>query len=160
MDYVSTWISWFWGSKELTKVKKEKLNPSNCYNRFWLTIVNPKFDYTSCNPNTFGKWILRTNGEKVDKNWEIVKEATIKGLLGPEASVSTMLKPDEFKDDPNFVICVFTENYQDKDGVFKVLETLKTLNLELLSYHISYKTNMQTMDPSIEGPNYDGILKE
>ena len=83
-----------------------------------------------------GKWLVFRPREQIDDVWMIIKEKTRNGELGIAAKVSTL-----FQGKDRHVICVYTENYFDKEDVFRVRESLRNLGIEETLY---YKPDIYT----------------
>lgn len=77
-----------------------------------------------------GKWLIFDHISEIDDTWEKVQSATIKGLLGPSSKVATA-KPNPNAFDPTTkVICVYTEDFNDKLDVDRVAKAIRTLGIE------------------------------
>lgn len=113
--------------------------PSKVVNEFWLYEFSPKSDKVKS--FLVGKWMIFAPLDEIDENWEIVKNATAKGILGFQSKVSTA-KPNSLAQDINIkVIIVYTHNYQDKEDVNRVREELRSLGFDQTLY---YKTDQAT----------------
>lgn len=73
-----------------------------------------------------GKWMLFPPPDRVNEMWALVANAVAKEELGHAAKVAAN---DGSGDDNARLICVYTENFADKDDVKRVLETLVGLGL-------------------------------
>jgi hypothetical protein len=89
-----------------------------------------------------GKWMLFPKTENVDEVWEKVKILVAANRLGNNANCSRA-------DNENirylcfiYVICVFTQNFEDVQDVFRVLVTLRRNCLQNTAIH--YKTDEAT----------------
>lgn len=74
---------------------------------------------------TSGKWMLFPSPDYVDKLWNIVATATFEGTLGICAKVATK-EESEDANKPR-LICVYNENFEDKDEIRRVLKRLREL---------------------------------
>lgn len=84
-----------------------------------------------------GKWLLFIGKEEVDKKWEKIKDF-VKERSGLFAKVSTAVE----KKKGNHVICVYTQNYLDREEVMKVREDLRELEYE---GELRYKPDIYTI---------------
>lgn len=77
---------------------------------------------------TTGKWMLFPTEDRVDEFWAVVAEATVKGELGVEAKVATK---DEEAGGASAarLIAVYTQDFEDKDDIRRVLLKLVDLGL-------------------------------
>lgn len=97
-----------------------------------------------------GKWLIFESPDKIDNVWDNVKEATNKGLLGISSKVSTRKQTQEYGEG-QYVICVYTKDFRDKDNVKQVLQELRKIGIIQKLY---YKTDSTTLEGlySKEGP--------
>ena len=97
-----------------------------------------------------GKWLVFRQRDQIDELWRKIRGKTQKEELGIAAKVSTLLQGKE-----SHVICVYTENYLDKERVFQVREDLRNLGVEELIY---YKPDIYNGVGSIFRNNYTSTL--
>ena len=71
-----------------------------------------------------GKWIIRPEKQCVDEIWEKTTRLLSKNELGNRAVVSTKKQGDEH------IICLYTNDFEDVQDVFRVLVTLQRKELE------------------------------
>jgi hypothetical protein len=81
-----------------------------------------------------GKWLLYPAQENVDEIWEKVKILTAANRLGTGAKITD-----------GTVICVYTQNFEDVQDVFRVLVTLRRNRLQ--NTFMNYKTD----EASVQG---------
>lgn len=74
---------------------------------------------------TSGKWMLFPHPDYVNSFWSLVATATANDELGIAAKVAA----DEGDPDKARLICVYTENFEDKADVKRVLERLLAMGL-------------------------------
>jgi hypothetical protein len=79
-----------------------------------------------------GKWLLYPAQENVDEIWEKVKILTAANRLGTGAKITD-----------GTVICVYTQNFEDVQDVFRVLVTLRRNRLQ--NTFMNYKTDEATV---------------
>jgi hypothetical protein len=84
-----------------------------------------------------GKWLLFPDKTNVDEIWEKVKILIAANRLGNGAKVSKGETRNQS------VICVYTENFEDVQDVFRVLVTLQRNRLQNTAIH--YKTDEATL---------------
>ena len=86
-----------------------------------------------------GKWLLMNIPKRdVDRLWGIVQKGVHDELLGPVAKVGP-LSSGEF-----FMICVYTQDFTDKDDIHRVLRQLVELQLLRDNKAITYKADVIT----------------
>ena len=74
---------------------------------------------------TTGKWMLFPSPDYVNSSWSLVANATVNDELGLAAKVGA----DEGEPDKARLICVYTNDFEDKADVKRVLEKLYALGL-------------------------------
>ncbi len=76
---------------------------------------------------TSGKWMLFPSPDHVNSSWSLVATATANDELGIAAKVAAY----DGDDDPSKarLICVYTENFEDKEDVKRVLERIYAMGL-------------------------------
>ena len=100
---------------------------------------------------TYGKWMLFPLPQDVDAVWSKVASGTVQGRLGCSAKVAT----DDGDDSrPERVICVYTNDFRDKDDVKRVLRELRELGLVKNDKAIYYKCDAYTYLDIISGNDY------
>lgn len=72
-----------------------------------------------------GKWMLFPGPDYVNSSWSLVATATANNELGIAAKVAT----DEGNPNKDRLICVYTENFEDKKDVKRVLGRLHAMGL-------------------------------
>lgn len=73
-------------------------------------------------PLNVGKWMLFIPVNNIDDIWKTIKRETEIGNLGISAKVSTMLENPNALNNNIKLICVYTNDYENKK-MFKKLET-------------------------------------
>jgi hypothetical protein len=109
--------------------------PSTCYcdNVHWIwtnQLVRVKSIHS-------GKWLLFPDRKNVDEIWEKVKILIAANRLGNIAKVSKGETGNEY------VLCVYTHNFEDVQDVFRVLVTLRRNRLQ--NTFMNYKTDEATL---------------
>lgn len=84
----------------------------------------------------FGKWLIYASPENTNEVWKTIASSTLKGELGVDAKVSTVLQGTS-----EFVICVYTENYLDVNDAKRVRKKLAELGFTQRLY---YKPDIYT----------------
>jgi len=104
--------------------------PSNTYNLYWLDVYNLKSKTKSRrNIKYSGKWMLFYSMDEIDNIWEIIKYNTQNGSLGPYSKVSTMRE----NSNPIKVICVYTNDYRNKDDSVGEDDDVERIGLDLIN---------------------------
>ena len=83
-----------------------------------------------------GKWMVFRPESQIDEVWLKIAKSINSSNLVSVAKVSTALSKDE-----DYVICVYTRNYFDKEEVMKIREKLHDLGIEGKIY---YKPDIYT----------------
>ena len=100
---------------------------------------------------TCGKWMLFTLPKDVDAVWSKVCRGTVEGRLGCSAKVAT----DDGNDQkPERLVCVYTDDFSDKDDVKRVLAEMKEMGLVKNDKAIYYKCDAYTYLDIISGNDY------
>ena len=73
-----------------------------------------------------GKWMLFVYPDQVNDAWAKIAMGTLEGDLGCAAKVATDTSDT---DKPERLICVYTKDFSDKADVYRVLKTLKAMDL-------------------------------
>ncbi|KAJ1498277.1 hypothetical protein HMI54_010692 [Coelomomyces lativittatus] len=89
---------------------------------------------------TSGKWILFFNESIVDLAWSKIVHATHEGVLGSSAKVS----PKAHQTSVSYLVCVYTEDFNDKKEIGRVLYELRRLFPSLHKTSIYYKPDCYT----------------
>lgn len=96
-----------------------------------------------CRSSASGKWLVFVYLADVDRYWGIISHAVKSGRLGSSAKVATAA-PSPLSTNPRVrLICVYTDDWHDKDDVRRVLQCLRELGI---SWPLSYKTDEATLD--------------
>lgn len=90
-----------------------------------------------------GKLLLFVARERVDEAWAAVARATADGLLGPSAKCATAKSSPSTLDQGSTVICVYTNDYEDKADVNRVREALRRIGFPK---SIPYKLDPTTVE--------------
>jgi hypothetical protein len=104
---------------------------------------------------TSGKWLLFPRVEEVDRVWKIVARGTWEGQLGTSAKVAPK---DPFgAEKEERVICIYTRDFADTEGVRAVLEGMRELGLvrdEKDAKPVYYKCDFVTHLDLVSGNEY------
>ena len=112
---------------------------------------------------TSGKWLLyEPPGDELDKIWADIARATVQGNLGSAAKVSTRI------DNERHVICVYNEDFTDRESVLNLEKGLRRLGIgTMLSYKPDIYTDLGIYDknkwgikPTICSSKYDLVKKQ
>ncbi|MDD3978397.1 MAG: DUF1917 domain-containing protein [Methanomicrobium sp.] len=118
----------------------EGVIPSKTTLMYWIVQDAPDFTMNPGDEDKGGKWLIFLEKAEVDAMWEKIRDATVQNRLGPSSKVSTAKENPESRDERT-VIYVYTRDWEDKDNVMKIRETLKELGVE---HRIGYKRNIET----------------
>ena len=112
-------------------------SPTQETNGFWIQA----YGKSTKNAERPGKWLLFVNKREIDDTWKKIRQETVEERLGCSSKVSTKKgwmyhgMPDDY------VICVHTPDYKDKDDVFRVRDRLRELGF---TGKLGYKTDEST----------------
>ncbi|PVH94383.1 DUF1917-domain-containing protein [Periconia macrospinosa] len=87
-----------------------------------------------------GKWMLFPEVDAVTRVWRVIVDAVINGKLGPTAKVA----PDDGTNKAR-LICIYTNDFRDKEDVLRVLRQLVSLGVVNPQRNIYYKTDVNTI---------------
>lgn len=120
-------------------MNENHLKPSHCATKYWIYADYAKYIFRKpLAEREIGKWLIFEEKEKIDQLWANIKVATEAGLLGPYSKVSTLKKKDEQFDPNQFVICIYTEDYNYTEDVERVRLALRELGIQ---HQLLYKLN-------------------
>ena len=118
---------------------KSPLKPSTCFSNYWIYADYSKYIFQKpLAEREVGKWLFFEKVDRIDSIWEIIKNATEHGYLGPYSKVSTQKRSSENFDKNTFVICVYTEDFNNKEDINRVEKKLRDLGIK---NELSYKLN-------------------
>ncbi len=105
--------------------------PSQNHDEYWIYTYFQSYQFKQPkHERESGKWLIFDHISEIDDTWKKVEVATIKGLLGPSAKVATA-KPNPNAFDPmTKVICVYTEDFNDKLDVDRIAKAIRSLGIE------------------------------
>ena len=86
-----------------------------------------------------GKWLIFSSKDNIDGDWDKVKVAQDKGLLGNKSKVSTAVNYKQFK---SHVICIYTYDSTDKEDLLRVRKGLKEAGFDK---PLKYKRDIETI---------------
>ena len=130
--------------------------PSTCTSNYWIYADYSRYIFKKpLVEREVGKWLIFENINAIDTTWAIVKKATEEGLLGPYSKVSTQKRSSDKFDKNSFVICVYTEDYNDKNDLKRVEAILREIGIKKEIY---YKLNKDA--GKYEHDGHTDLIKE
>lgn len=96
--------------------------------------------------NKTGKWCINIPKESIDEAWKKVSLACAEGKL-LVAKTSTALTANKF---PNFLICVYTNNWEDMDDIRQTREVLYEIGF---TQPLKYKRDIETINGVYNTPD-------
>lgn len=99
-----------------------------------------------------GKWMLFPSPSHVDEVWAKVARATVAGELGVAAKVAT--SGDDERSEKTRLVCVYTDDFSNKEDVKRVLKKLRDLKLIGGDQGIFYKCDAYTYLDIMNGNQY------
>lgn len=118
----------------------EGVIPSKTTQMYWIIQDAPGVRPDAIEDELAGKWLIFLPPEQVDDAWRLVRDATISGILGISAKVSTAKENPDSRDNMK-VIYVYTPDWRDEPDVMRVREGLRELGFV---DRIGYKRNIET----------------
>lgn len=105
--------------------------PSKITDRYWLVSIYEQYQFSKPKEErSGGKWLLFDSIDIVDQYWKMIKIATIDGVLGPSSKVSTSKANPNSVDNSTRVICIFTEDFNDRSDVRRVEMAIRSLGIK------------------------------
>lgn len=136
------------------KARADRLSdesPSQVDETYWLYAERQKGRYKKPNDHS-GKWLIFAPENKIDAAWVKVKKLTEDGKLGNSSKVSTK-RGNQGRD---FVICVYTYDWTDKEDCMRIREALREGGFTQL---LSYKSDEDTLAGRYAGAQEKKIAK-
>jgi hypothetical protein len=118
----------------------EGVTPSKTTQMYWIMVDAPGSAPEAIEDENAGKWLIFQEPDLVNESWKKVRDATVAGLLGISAKVSTA-KPNPDSRDNRKVIYVYTKDWSAEADVMRVREKLRELGF---TDRIGYKRNIET----------------
>jgi hypothetical protein len=118
----------------------EGVIPSKTTQTYWIVLDAPGSAPEAIEDENAGKWLIFQEPDVVNVSWKKVRDATVAGMLGISAKVSTA-KPNPDSRDNRKVIYVYTKDWSDEADVMRVREKLRELGF---TDRIGYKRNIET----------------
>ncbi len=109
----------------------DKRIPSKITDRYWLVSIYEQYRFSKLKEErNSGKWLLFGSIDEVDRYWKLIKTATVEGVLGPSSKVSTSKANPNSGDNSTRVICIFTEDFNDRSDVRRVEMAIRSLGIK------------------------------
>lgn len=153
--------------------KNEEIRPSTYTKEYWIWVRSPHGRSIPKNPVKrkslrtrqlmagklkSGKWLIFADLKSVDDIWKKIKEATEAGRLGTSAKVRSAMpdptEPAEWR--KSRVICVYTNDWTDREDVMRVREELRNLGI---TDKIPYKADEDTLSGKYAVSGHKRIAK-
>jgi hypothetical protein len=114
--------------------------PSKTTQMYWIVVDAPGSAPEAIEDENAGKWLIFQEPDLVNESWKKIRDATVAGVLGISAKVSTA-KPNPDSRDNRKVIYVYTKDWSVEPDVMRVREKLRELGF---TDRIGYKRNIET----------------
>jgi hypothetical protein len=118
----------------------EGVIPSKTTQMYWIVVDAPGSAPEAIEDENAGKWLIFQEPDLVNESWKKIRDATVAGVLGISAKVSTA-KPNPDSRDNRKVIYVYTKDWSVEPDVMRVREKLRELGF---TDRIGYKRNIET----------------
>lgn len=119
---------------------------------------------------TAGKWMFWVaTGGKGDYLWSLVAKGIANGnTLAKQAKISACEQGKEGPDKNEHVVCIYNDNFLDKDQVFESERTIRSLGIkcqlqykpDVFTYLGVYRKNPWNLRPTIYNSNFDVIRNQ
>lgn len=119
---------------------EKEISPMDDTENYWHVATHDPFFYSSYKS---GKWILFVPYNKINDSWDVIRQSTLNGELGPASKVSTARRNDRQVDATEGVICVYTWDYADTKDLDRVLLRIRELGF---TQPIKYKKDSATLE--------------
>jgi len=116
-------------------------NPMDEYENYWLFAYKKRGRKRYVDGQASGKWLVFVHKDQVNEAWDKIRKATEDGLLGDKSKCATAKENPNALNSDEKVICVYTNDYLDKEDVFRVLKSLRDIGF---MQGIAYKTYIAT----------------
>lgn len=141
------------------KVKENNPDfPMRITDEYWINTTVRK---TQHYPRKFkqdksGKWLVFTENINHNNTWQIIKKATINGLLGVGAKAATAKINPNANSENEKVICVYTYNWLDINDVYRVESALRKIGIIQTLF---YKTDSDSLCGKYKNNGSNNISK-
>lgn len=110
--------------------ERRKRIPSRTIDRYWLFHLDENYVFKKeKGDRRSGKWLLFDSFDKIDEYWKLIMNALDSNSLGPSAKVATSKVKEGFESNKNRVICIYTENYNDLDDVWRIEKGIRNMGI-------------------------------
>jgi Domain of unknown function (DUF1917) len=124
-----------------TRTPRPPRTPSQIQDKYWVSATARKRRVRRTERS--GKWLIFVPLDELDAAWAKVKKATQEGLLGNSSKAATALSNPNAADPAKRVICVYTDDADDREDVLRVRQALRDLGFDR---PMPYKTDQATLE--------------
>jgi uncharacterized protein YprB with RNaseH-like and TPR domain len=150
----------------LVKQKKSNQNiiiekPTEVTNSYWLDAIRnrdisiPQTEQTDSAYKS-GKWLIFIDKLFINDIWDKIKKATETGKLGLASKVSTALENSHSTNVNEYVICVYTKNWQNIEDIERIEKEIRNIGI---SSTLFYKTDEDSIKNLYKIHGNTGISK-
>ena len=112
-------------------MKTDARIPTQTVDVYWIYTYYPTYQFQKeKSERVSGKWLIFEHVSEVDATWKKIELATLKGLLGPSAKVSTAKPNPNAFDVTMKVICVYTEDFNNKLDIDRIAKAIRSLGID------------------------------
>lgn len=112
-------------------MKTDARIPTQTVDVYWIYTYYSDYQFKKAKAErASGKWLIFEHISEVDATWKKIEIATLKGLLGPSAKVSTAKSNPNAFDKTMKVICVYTEDFNNKLDIDRIAKAIRALGIE------------------------------
>lgn len=115
--------------------------PAENIMNYWIGIYNEQMEKPDCNDYS-GKWLIFLSLDRLDDMWTKIANDVFRSKLGPSAKTRTKLTVDGLYSGQDRVICVYANDYRDRDDVMRIRERLRQRGV---IWKIPFKTDNATL---------------
>lgn len=110
--------------------ERRKRIPSKIFDRYWLVHIDEDYKFSkNRDERESGKWLIFDTTSNIDAYWRLIIDSLDNNLLGPSAKVSTSKIKEGFENNDTRVICVFTEDFNDKGDLCRIEKEIRRLGI-------------------------------
>ena len=118
--------------------------PTNITEDYWVyaSLLKQQSHPQKYKLSKSGKWLVFSDMNDHNENWQKIKRATQEGILGVGAKAATAKPNPNAPSENEKVICVYTYNWLDINDVYRVERALRKIGIDLTLF---YKIDIDTL---------------
>ena len=116
-------------------------NPTDDTKNYWIHAHGISEGCYENHQSYIGKWLIFASEIYINDIWKKINDSTKNGQLGIGSKVSTKFHLENMISS-NYVICVYTKDYRDKENVKYILQQLRKIGI---THTLYYKADITTL---------------